>query len=153
MAKPSFALLMCLGLAGCMVGPDYQPPNIDTPAAYRYADKEARNLSNTLWWEQFQDPVLNELIRTALLENKDIKIAAARVEEFQGRYGQTRSLLFPQVGLGTQGQRSRSPRDSGPVPLDSSVMSIRRSPACPTGWSRTSAAARSAPIPRRSGGG
>ena len=121
MRKPPFPLLLCLGLAGCMVGPDYQHPTIETPAAYRYADKEAKNLSNTLWWEQFQDPVLNDLIRTALLENKDIKIAAARVEEFQGRYGQTRSLLFPQVGLGAQGQRSRSQRDNGPVPLDPSV--------------------------------
>ncbi|MGY2338755.1 efflux transporter outer membrane subunit [Pseudomonas sp. SDO5532_S415] len=121
MRKPPLPLLLCLGLAGCMVGPDYQHPEIDTPAAYRYADKEARDLSNTLWWEQFRDPVLNDLIRTALLENKDIKIAAARVEQFQGRYGETRSLLFPQVGLGAQGQRTRSPRDNGPVPLDSSV--------------------------------
>ena len=121
MHKPSLPLLLCLGLAGCMVGPDYLHPDIDTPAAYRYADKEAKNLSNTLWWEQFQDPVLNELIRSALLENKDIKIAAARVEQFQGRYGETRSLYFPQVGLSTQGQRTRSPRDNGPVPLDSSV--------------------------------
>ena len=121
MYQPSFPLLLCLALTGCMVGPDYQHPDIETPAAYRYADHEARNLSNTLWWEQFQDPVLNELIRSALLENKDIKIAAARVEEFQGRYGETRSLLFPQAGLGAQGQRSRSPRNNGPVPLDSSI--------------------------------
>jgi multidrug efflux system outer membrane protein len=121
MHKPPLPLLLCLGLTACMVGPDYQRPEIDTPAAYRYADKEARNLSNTLWWEQFQDPVLNELIRSALLENKDIKIAAARVEEFQGRYGETRSLMFPQVGLGAQGQRTRSPRDNGPVPLDPGI--------------------------------
>ncbi|MGJ7515027.1 efflux transporter outer membrane subunit [Pseudomonas baetica] len=121
MRKSPLPLLLCLGLVGCMVGPDYQPPQIDTPAAYRYADKEAKDLSNTLWWEQFQDPVLNELIHIALQENKDIKIAAARVEQFQGRYGETRSLLFPQVGLSTQAGRSRSPRDNGPVPLDSSV--------------------------------
>ncbi|MGH8389470.1 MAG: efflux transporter outer membrane subunit [Pseudomonas sp.] len=125
MREPSLALLLALGLgvglAGCMVGPDYQAPKIDTPAAYRYADKETKDLSNTLWWEQFQDPVLNELIRSALLENKDIKIAAARVEEFLGRYGVARSLYYPQVGLDSQGQRSRSPRDNGPVPLDSSV--------------------------------
>jgi multidrug efflux system outer membrane protein len=113
--------LLCLGLTGCMVGPDYQRPATDAPAAYRYADKEAHDLSNTLWWEQFKDPVLNELIRSALAENKDIKIAAARVEEFQGRYGVVRSQLFPQVGLGVQGTRNRAPRDNGPVPLDSSV--------------------------------
>ncbi len=121
MGKPTFALLWYLALPGCMLGPDYSPPEIQTPAAYRYADHEANDLSNTLWWEQFQDPVLNELIGSALLENKDIKIAAARVEEFQGRYGATRSLFYPQVGLGAQGQRSRSPRDNGPVPLDPSL--------------------------------
>jgi len=113
--------LLCLGLTGCMVGPDYQRPATEAPAAYRYADKEAHDLSNTLWWEQFKDPVLNELIRSALAENKDIKIAAARVEEFQGRYGVVRSQLFPQVGLGAQGTRNRAPRDNGPVPLDSSI--------------------------------
>jgi multidrug efflux system outer membrane protein len=113
--------LLCLGLTGCMVGPDYQRPVTEAPAAYRYADKEAHDLSNTLWWEQFKDPVLNELIRSALAENKDIKIAAARVEEFQGRYGVVRSQLFPQVGLGAQGTRNRAPRDNGPVPLDSSI--------------------------------
>jgi multidrug efflux system outer membrane protein len=121
MPQSSLALLLCLVVAGCMVGPDYQPPEIQTPAAYRYADHEAKHLSNTLWWEQFQDPVLNELIRRALLENKDIKIAAARVEEFQGRYGETRSLMYPQIGLGAQGQRNRSPRSNSPVPLDSSI--------------------------------
>lgn len=116
-----FPFLLCLGLTGCMVGPDYERPATDAPAAYRYADKEANDLSNTRWWEQFKDPVLNELIRSALAENKDIKIAAARVEEFQGRYGVVRSQLFPQVGLGVQGTRNRAPRDNGPVPLDSSI--------------------------------
>lgn len=114
-------LLICLGLTGCMLGPDYQRPATDTPAAYRYAEQEANNLSNTLWWEQFQDPVLNDLIRSALVENKDIKIAAARVEEFQGRYGVVRSQMFPQIGAAAQGSRARAPRDNGPVPLDSSV--------------------------------
>lgn len=116
-------LLLALGfsLAGCKVGPDYQPPHLAAPAAYRYAETEARNLSNTLWWEQFQDPVLNGLIGSALQENKDVQIAAARVEQFLGRYGETRSGLFPQVGIGAQGQRSRAPRDNGPVPLDPSI--------------------------------
>ncbi|VVM36131.1 Outer membrane protein OprM [Pseudomonas fluorescens] len=114
-------LLICLSLTGCMLGPDYQRPATDAPDAYRYADQEANNLSNTLWWEQFKDPVLNDLIRSALAENKDIKIAAARVEEFQGRYGVVRSQMFPQIGAGAQGSRSRAPRDNGPVPLDSSV--------------------------------
>lgn len=120
MRQPS-ALLLCVILPGCTVGPDYQHPVIEIPASYRYAEYEAKDLSNTQWWEQFQDPVLNELIRSALLENKDIKIAAARVEEFQGRYGEVRSLIFPQAGFDGVAQRSRAPRNNGPVPLDGSI--------------------------------
>ncbi|MCG6534421.1 MAG: efflux transporter outer membrane subunit [Syntrophales bacterium LBB04] len=84
-------------LCGCAVGPDYRRPVIDTPAAWRIEEQEAKDFANTTWWEQFDDQVLNDLIRTALRENKDVKIAAGRVEEFMGRYGVTRAALFPQV--------------------------------------------------------
>ena len=94
-------------LAGCMVGPDYERPAVDAPAAFRFEDKVATpNLADTRWWEQFQDPVLNGLIKTALEQNRDIQIAAARVEEFLGRFGVTRAQLFPQVGLQGQGGRA-----------------------------------------------
>ena len=75
-------------------------PSIDTPKAWRFEEKEAKDLANTAWWEQFQDPVLNALIDEALKGNQDVKIAAARVEEYMGRYGFTRSALFPQIGIG-----------------------------------------------------
>ena len=92
------------------MGPDYKRPQIDTPKAYRVEIKSANDLVNTAWWEQFKDPVMNELIKTALAENKDVRIAAARVEEFLGRYGVTRSQLFPQVGaqFGAGSQRISS---------------------------------------------
>ena len=83
-----------------MVGPNYQRPAVETPVAWRFEEREAREVANTAWWEQFDDPVLNELIQVSLRENKDLKIAAARVEEFMGRYGTTRASLFPQVGTG-----------------------------------------------------
>ena len=44
-----------------------------------------------MWWEQFQDPVLNDLIAAALADNKDVKIAAARVDQFLGQFVTTRS--------------------------------------------------------------
>jgi multidrug efflux system outer membrane protein len=96
-----------IALAGCMMGPNYKRPTIDTPTAYRVEVKAAADLINSAWWEQFKDPVLNELIKTALAENKDVRIAASRVEEFLGRYGVTRSQLFPQVSgqLGAGSQR------------------------------------------------
>ncbi|MGH8649738.1 MAG: TolC family protein, partial [Burkholderiales bacterium] len=101
------SLIASFAVAGCMVGPDYKRPEVDAPSAFRFEDQSARDLANTAWWEQFQDPVLNRLVKTALAENKDVKIAAARVEEFLGRFGVTRAQLFPQVGAQAQGARQQ----------------------------------------------
>ena len=114
-------ILACLaatfGLAGCMVGPDYERPTADAPGAFRFEERSAQNPADTAWWEQFQDPVLNDLIRIALAENKDVKIAAARVEEFLGRFGVTRAQLFPQVGIQGQGGRQEvSTSIANPLP-------------------------------------
>ena len=100
-------LLLLVTLAGCMVGPNYQRPDIDTPKAWRFEEKEAQDLANTAWWEQFQDPVLNGLIDEALKGNLDVKVAAARIEEYIGRYGFTRSALFPQIGVGASAGQDR----------------------------------------------
>lgn len=99
MRKSSLAAaLLALSASGCMVGPDYVRPTIDTPAAWRLSDESARDLANSRWWQQFDDPVLDELVETALRENKDLRIATARIEEFAGRYGIVRAPLFPQIG-------------------------------------------------------
>ena len=82
-----------------MIGPDYVRPTVDTPQNWRIEEPEARDLSNSTWWTQLNDPILTDLVATALKENKDLLIAAARIEEFAGRYGFTRSGLFPQVGV------------------------------------------------------
>jgi len=80
-----------------MVGPDYRRPAVKTPDAWRFEEKEAQDLANTQWWRQFGDPVLESLIGEALRENKDVKIAAARVEQFIGRAMVARAAQFPQV--------------------------------------------------------
>ncbi|MGH8550487.1 MAG: efflux transporter outer membrane subunit [Methylococcales bacterium] len=96
-------------LTGCFkVGPDYQKPSVDTPGQWRFADREARDLSNSKWWEQFGDPVLNGLMDQAFRGNLDLKIAAARVEEFMGLYGSTRSNLFPQFSGNAEYLRRKS---------------------------------------------
>jgi outer membrane protein, multidrug efflux system len=105
MLRPAPWMVCACLLAGCMVGPDYERPAVDAPGAFRFEDKAVPNLADTRWWEQFQDPALNGLIQTALEQNRDIQIAAARVEEFLGRFGVTRAQLFPQVGLQGQGGR------------------------------------------------
>jgi multidrug efflux system outer membrane protein len=107
MRKPLLVTLLALLTSACMVGPDYVRPSVDTPTAWRLSEQDARDLANTAWWEQLGDPVLNDLVTTALRENKDLMIAAARVDQFAGNYGIVRSGLFPQVGAGYEARRQR----------------------------------------------
>jgi multidrug efflux system outer membrane protein len=100
MRKTAAVTLLSLLLSGCMMGLDYFRPAVDTPPAWRVSDLDAQDLANTAWWGQFNDPILNDLVATALRENKDLMIATVRIEEFEGRYGVTRSQLFPQLGAG-----------------------------------------------------
>ena len=102
------AALLAVCLAGCTVGPDYERPTVESPDAWRIDYPKANNVANTKWWEQFGDPVLNELVETALRENLDIQIAAARVDQFIGALTSTRSQLFPQIGYGADASRVRS---------------------------------------------
>jgi multidrug efflux system outer membrane protein len=108
-AKNLFILIaLALLMGGCMLGKDYKRPAVDTPQNWRFEEKDAKALANTAWWGQFQDPALNELIQTALRENKDIRIATSRVEEYMGKLGVTRADFFPQVGFGANAGRQRS---------------------------------------------
>jgi multidrug efflux system outer membrane protein len=104
--------LIALVLSGCMVGPDYEKPEVDTPAEWRYQVTDAADTVNTAWWKQFNDPVLDDLIEEALNNNKDVRIAAARVEEFAARVDITRSGLFPQFGYSGAGERSKASLDA-----------------------------------------
>jgi multidrug efflux system outer membrane protein len=114
-------ILFCgllLVLTGCMtVGPDYRRPDVDVPATWRFEEKEARDLSNAAWWEQFNDPVLNDLVGTALKQNKDLLIATARIEEFFGRYFSTRGDRFPSAGGNAEAFRQQL-SDEGLTTID-----------------------------------
>jgi outer membrane protein, multidrug efflux system len=104
------AALCCAaaGLAGCMIGPDYERPKVDSPAAFRLETKLATATADTEWWRQFGDPVLDALIAEALANNVNVKIAAANVEQAAAILTQTRSQLFPQVGFNATGQRAQT---------------------------------------------
>jgi multidrug efflux system outer membrane protein len=110
------SLVALLALGGCLLGPNYERPAVDAPPAFRFAESDAKDLVNTAWWEQFQDPALNALIATALADNKDVKIAAARVEQFLGQFETTRSQLFPQAAAGFDAQRQRVPLGTTQLP-------------------------------------
>jgi len=100
--------LIVAALAGCTLGPDYKRPQVAAPGAFQYEPKDAAATADTLWWQQFQDPVLDQLIAEALKHNTNIQIAAANVEQAAAVLTQTRSQLFPQVGYGIGAQRERT---------------------------------------------
>ena len=79
--RAAIALLVAVA-AGCTLGPDYKRPPVTTPEVWReIPSAEAESLANTPWWALFDDPQLQELIRIALVENKDLKIGRASCRE------------------------------------------------------------------------
>jgi len=93
-------LLTFAVLSGCMVGPKFQKSEWKTEARYLYSkDTTSHDSITTLkWWEVYQDTVLQSLIRTALVENRDMKIAASRILESQYNVGYKKADIFPQIG-------------------------------------------------------
>ena len=108
MRRRLLALCALLTLAGCTLGPDYRRPEIKSPAAFQYEPRDAAATADTLWWKQFQDPVLDQLIAEALAHNTNVQIAAANVEQAAAALTQTRSQFFPAVGYGAGAQRERA---------------------------------------------
>jgi multidrug efflux system outer membrane protein len=100
--------------AACTPGPDYVRPELSVPAAWRLDYDKSAEVANTQWWRQFDDPVLDELVQTALRQNLDVRIAAARVDQFAGALQATRSQLYPQVGYGADATRAQLSRVGQP---------------------------------------
>ncbi|CAG9267599.1 efflux transporter outer membrane subunit [Paraburkholderia unamae] len=112
--RPLALLVATACLGACAVAPDYRRPAVETPSSYRYASPQAEAVDASLnWWAQFDDPVLNDLIEKAIAQNKDLAIAAARVEEFYGRYVVTRAGLFPQISANFDPSRGHVPPYAG----------------------------------------
>ena len=83
--------------ASCTVGPDYKRPPVTSPEAWRDAAAEEDSIANVPWWELFQDETLQGLIRLALEQNRDLRIAVERIEEARARYGFTRADRWPEI--------------------------------------------------------
>jgi len=90
-------------VAGCKVGPNYNRPVVQPPTTYRglsenpQVQAQAASYADLPWWQVFQDPQLQELIRIALKQNYDLQIATERINEARAQVAITRSNLFPQV--------------------------------------------------------
>ncbi len=93
------AVLTTALLTGCMLGPDFVPPTVDTPAEYRFDAEQAAVDVNLKWWELFDDPVLYELVTAALENNRDVKIAVSRIEEARAALGFTKADQYPGIDI------------------------------------------------------
>jgi multidrug efflux system outer membrane protein len=112
-------------LSGCMVGPNYHRPVVQVPQNFRAPDPlpapPAESFADLKWWEVFKDQDLQQLVRTALQQNYDIRDAAARVEAARANLGITRSDQFPHVSASGDAQFTRLSRD-GSFTLPSSLV-------------------------------
>jgi len=114
-ARLSLAAAIAFAVAGCALGPDYERPELPVPEQYRgvLSPQDARSYADLGWADVFGDPQLRSVIGTAIANNLDLKIAAARVEEFRGRARISRSYLGPEIrGVGGTAPSPASDEDS-----------------------------------------
>ena len=94
------ALAATLWAGGCApVGPRYSRVAVPTPAQYRFVETVAQgeSLADAPWWQVFDDPTLQALVREAIGNNLDVHAAAARVEQARAQAGIARSFLYPRI--------------------------------------------------------
>ena len=100
---------------GCTVGPNYKRPATNVPASFRapapLPPAQAASIADLKWFVVFKDEKLQELIRTALERNYDLRDAAARVEQSRASLGITRSNQFPNFVAGGNLEINRLSRD------------------------------------------
>jgi outer membrane protein, multidrug efflux system len=111
-------------LTGCTVGPNYHRPAIQTPTSFRSptptSSTDPTSLGDLKWWEVFKDEKLQELERKALVDNYDLRDAAARVEAARANLGITRSNQYPNFGAAGDISTTRFSLN-GSLPLPSSL--------------------------------
>jgi multidrug efflux system outer membrane protein len=119
------AALAATLFVGCTVGPNYKRPQVAVPSAFRapepLPEPQAASLADLKWFEIFHDEQLQQLVRTALVENYDLLDAVARVQEARANLGIVRSNQLPQLDASGALQITRLSRD-GQFPLPSSFV-------------------------------
>jgi outer membrane protein, multidrug efflux system len=125
------ALLSCLALIAlvfpaCKMGPDYTRPETEKVESWRLTRADAESMANLPWWELLKDEALQQLIRTSLVENLDLQIATANIEDFRAQLMAAKFDLVPSFNYsGTAfGLRNTNnnvlPIGGGAVPVPSS---------------------------------
>lgn len=114
----ALGLLLCLLEVSCKVGPNYSQPLDDTPQDFRYTAGRTDSIINLKWWEIFEDETLDTLVRTALRENKNLLIAASRIEQARANYKFNKADMGPKIGI--QAEAGVTNQLFG-IPLDNNV--------------------------------
>jgi outer membrane protein, multidrug efflux system len=116
MTRSAFVAVVALLVSGCLLGPDYSRPPVVVPDNYRFAvaPATAESIADLPWFDVFRDPVLQQLVREALQNNYDLRIAAARVEEARANIGIVRSFLYPQINFNAVGGAQQVSRTTDP---------------------------------------
>jgi multidrug efflux system outer membrane protein len=118
-------LLAIFGMTGCAVGPNYHRPAVQVPQSFRAPEPlpapQATSFADLKWWEVFRDDELQQLVKTALVQNYDLRDAVIRVEAARANLGITRSNQFPQLNASGNVQFTRLSRD-GSFPLPASFV-------------------------------
>ena len=107
------AVVVLIALTGCTLGPDFVKPDMTPPETYRTDIMPATSADDLKWWELFDDPVLYDLVTTALANNKNVGIAVGRMEEAQASLGFTRADQFPRLDLQGGANRGTFSGDGG----------------------------------------
>jgi outer membrane protein, multidrug efflux system len=125
MNRRKLPILFALLGAGCTLGPNYKRPTVAIPANFRAPEPlppgQAASLADLKWFEVFKDDKLQDLIRTALRQNYDLRDAVLRVEEARANLGVTRSNQYPNFGASGSVEINRLSRD-GATPLPAVVL-------------------------------
>jgi outer membrane protein, multidrug efflux system len=117
--------LAAAALAGCMVGPDYERPATELPAAFPGAPAAAAEASIPAdWWTLYNDPLLNDLVASALRRNADLRLAVARIEEADANLREANAAFLPEIDAQGAGSRARSSTTTG-IPLPPGTPVIR----------------------------
>src|ERR1700756_3264276 len=128
--KEMFVLLLIMLCLGCAVGPNYRKPPVPVPPEYRGAAAEQggkgglASFGDQRWWDAFQDEILRDLIQTALKQNYDVRIAAARILEARAQLGITRADQFPSVDAGVSAANERIPQQIGRPAINTSASQV-----------------------------
>lgn len=126
-ARWAFRLAVCaapLVAAGCMVGPNYEPPSIALPDSYRESPDESAEPTSSVdaapdevrWWRLLGDPQLTSLVETSVAANYGVAFSEARVREARAARRIAQSMLYPQLGVGASALRFRNSEAASGTP-------------------------------------